>query len=313
MDYRATLNLPQTEFKMKANLAQREPEILQKWEEEKLYEQVQAATAGRPAYILHDGPPYANGHLHMGHALNKILKDIILRSKRMTGFHCSFVPGWDCHGLPIELNVDKELGAKKKEIAKLAFRQACREYARKWIDIQRDEFKRLGVLGDWDDPYLTIDYSYEAAIAREFNRFLISGAVTRSKKPVHWCPSCQTALAEAEVEYENHTSDSIYVKFPLADDLGAVVPELAGKKVSVVIWTTTPWTLPANLAVALHPDFTYAAVETGDEVWIMAEELVEQAFQAVRDLSDYRMLATFSAPAPGRANNAAIPSWTGSR
>jgi len=294
MDYRATLNLPQTDFSMKANLAQREPEFLQRWQEGKLYERVQAAGADRPIYLLHDGPPYANGHLHMGHALNKILKDIILRAKRMSGFQCAFVPGWDCHGLPIELNVDKELGAKKKEISKLEFREACRGYAGKWIDIQREEFKRLGVLSDWDNPYLTINYSYEAATAREFNNFLLSGAVTRSKKPVHWCPSCQTALAEAEVEYENHTSESIYVKFPLVGDLGEVIPELAGRAAAVVIWTTTPWTLPANLAVALHPDFTYAAVATGGEVWILAEGLVERAF-AEFAISDYRIITTFSA------------------
>ncbi|MBU0479849.1 MAG: isoleucine--tRNA ligase [Proteobacteria bacterium] len=293
MDYRATLNLPQTSFKMKANLSQREPEFLKKWEKEGLYEKVQAATAGRPVYILHDGPPYANGHLHMGHALNKILKDIILRARRMSGYHCPFVPGWDCHGLPIELNVDKELGDKKKEISKLAFRKACRTYAGKWIKTQKAEFQRLGVLGDWKNPYLTINYSYEAATAREFNTFLASGAVVRSKKPVHWCPSCQTALAEAEVEYENHTSDSIYVKFEISGDPGDYLPELAGRKVSVVIWTTTPWTLPANLAVALHPDFTYAAVETGGEVWIMAEGLVEKVFSELES-EGHKVLATFS-------------------
>ncbi len=254
MDYRATLNLPQTDFKMKANMSQREPEVLKAWEESNLYAKVQEQTAGRPLYILHDGPPYANGHIHMGHALNKILKDIILKARRMAGFHCPYVPGWDCHGLPIELNVDKDLGAKKKEISKLAFRGACRNYAGKWVKKQKDEFKRLGVLGDWDTPYLTIDYKYEASIAREFNRFLLSGAVTRSKKPVHWCSSCKTALAEAEVEYYDHTSPSIYVKFPVAEDLGGVIPALAGEKVSAVIWTTTPWTLPANLAVAFHPD-----------------------------------------------------------
>ncbi|HKI45982.1 MAG TPA: class I tRNA ligase family protein, partial [Balneolales bacterium] len=189
MDYRSTLNLPDTKFKMKANLAQREPEFLKKWDAEKLYEKIEEGTKGRPDYVLHDGPPYANGHIHIGHALNKILKDIILRSKRMSGYHCSYVPGWDCHGLPIEHNVDKELGAKKKEISKLAFRSACRKYAGKWIKKQRDEFKRLGVLGEWDKPYLTIDYRYEAATAREFNQFLVSGAVVRSKKPVHWCSS----------------------------------------------------------------------------------------------------------------------------
>ncbi|MBU0674533.1 MAG: isoleucine--tRNA ligase [Proteobacteria bacterium] len=294
MDYRSTLNLPETNFKMKASLAQREPEMLKKWDNEDLYGRIQRATSGRPTYILHDGPPYANGHLHMGHALNKILKDIILRSKRMAGYHCPFIPGWDCHGLPIELNVDKDLGAKKKEISKLSFRNACRKYADKWIKIQKAEFQRLGVLGDWQNPYLTIHYEYEAATAREFNRFLIDGAVVRSKKPVHWCPSCGTALAEAEVEYENHTSDSIYVKFAVKDDLGEIVPELAGKKVSVIIWTTTPWTLPANLAIAMHPDFTYAAVATGDEIWILAEGLVEQAFAAF-GIEEYRILTTFAA------------------
>jgi isoleucyl-tRNA synthetase len=296
MDYRATLNLPQTNFKMKANLAQKEPEFLRRWEKEGLYRQVQEATADRPSYILHDGPPYANGNIHMGHALNKILKDIILKSKRMAGFHCPYVPGWDCHGLPIEHNVDKELGEKKAKISKLAFRGACRNYAEKWIKIQRNEFKRLGVLGDWENPYLTIDYKYEAAIAREFNRFLLSGAVTRSKKPVHWCSSCQTALAEAEVEYYDHTSPSIYVKFPVVDDLADLISGQAGRKTSVVIWTTTPWTLPANLAVALHPDYDYAAVAVGEELLILAEGLVEKACQDM-GLEDYQIVARFPARA----------------
>lgn len=293
MDYRSTLNLPDTKFKMKASLAQREPEFLKKWETEGLYAKVQAATAGRPTYILHDGPPYANGHIHIGHALNKILKDIILRSKRMAGFHCPYVPGWDCHGLPIEHNVDKELGGKKREISKLAFRGACRDYARKWVKAQGEEFKRLGVLGDWDHPYLTIDLGYEAATAREFNRFLASGAVVRSKKPVHWCSSCSTALAEAEVDYADHKSYSVYVKFPLPDSLAEISPSLAGQNVSVVIWTTTPWTLPANLAVAMHPNFVYAAVKVGEEVLIMAEELVAKVFETF-GLSG-EVLATFSA------------------
>jgi isoleucyl-tRNA synthetase len=292
MDYRSTLNLPETKFKMKANLAQREPEILKRWDKDDLYGKIQSSSADLPHYILHDGPPYANGHIHIGHALNKILKDIILRSKRMVGFHCAFIPGWDCHGLPIEHNVDKELGAKKKDISKLAFRGACRKYAGKWIKIQKNEFKRLGVLGDWEKPYLTINYSYEAATAREFNRFLMSGAVTRSKKPVHWCNSCRTALAEAEVDYADHTSSSIYVKFPLVDDVADVIPELAGMKVDAVIWTTTPWTLPANLAVALHPEFTYAAVRHGENVLIIAEGLLEKVFA---DLGGgYQTIATFS-------------------
>jgi isoleucyl-tRNA synthetase len=295
MDYRATLNLPQTNFKMRADLAQNEPLALKQWEQEGLYNRIQQATGDRPLYILHDGPPYANGHIHLGTAFNKVLKDIILKSKRMAGHHCPYVPGWDCHGLPIEHNVDKELGPKKREIGKLAFRSACRRYAEKWIKAQKDEFKRLGVIGDWDHPYLTIDFQYEAAIAREFNRFLLSGAVVRNRKPVYWCSSCRTALAEAEVEYHDHVSPSIYVKFPVTADLGDAVPALAGKKeIFVIIWTTTPWTLPANLAVAFHPDYPYAAVEVGGEIWIMAEGLVEEAFRKFgRD--DYSIMATFSA------------------
>jgi isoleucyl-tRNA synthetase len=303
MDYRETLNLPQTNFKMKANLSQKEPEFLKRWEEENLYGQIQAATKSRPLYILHDGPPYANGHIHLGTAFNKVLKDIILKSKRMAGFHCPYVPGWDCHGLPIEHNVDKELGPKKKEIPILSIRGACRKYAEKWIKIQKEEFKRLGVLGDWDDPYLTINYGYEAAIAREFNRFLLTDGVIRSKKPVYWCSSCKTALAEAEVEYHDHRSPSIYVKFPVLDDLGQKIPDLAreklaGRKLYALIWTTTPWTLPANLAVAFHPDYLYAAVAVGDEIWIMAEGLVQQVFADVDDdVADrgYNLVATFSA------------------
>ena len=303
MDYRATLNLPQTNFKMKANLSQKEPEFLKQWEKEDLYGQIEAETKDKPLYVLHDGPPYANGHIHLGTAFNKVLKDIILKSKRMAGYHCPYVPGWDCHGLPIEHNVDKELGSKKNEIPILSVRAACRKYAEKWIKIQKDEFKRLGVLGDWDNPYLTINYGYEASIAREFNRFLLSGGVIRSKKPVYWCSSCRTALAEAEVEYHDHGSPSIYVKFPVLDDLGKVVPELAeeklaGRQVFALIWTTTPWTLPANLAVAFHPDYKYGAVAVGDEIWIMAEDLIEQAFAGFDEdvvSRGHKLLATFSA------------------
>ncbi len=303
MDYRASLNLPQTNFKMKANLSQKEPEFLKQWEEEDLYGQIQAATKNKPLYVLHDGPPYANGHIHLGTAFNKVLKDIILKSKRMAGYHCPYVPGWDCHGLPIEHNVDKELGPKKKEIPVLSVRSACRKYAEKWIKIQKNEFRRLGVLGDWDNPYLTINYGYEAAIAREFNRFLLADGVVRSKKPVYWCPSCRTALAEAEVEYHDHASPSIYVKFPLLDDLGEKVPALAstktgGRNVYVLVWTTTPWTLPANLAVAFHPDYRYGALAVGDEIWIMAVDRIEQVFAEFAGDgpgSNPELLATFSA------------------
>ncbi len=255
MNYKATLNLPQTRFPMKANLVKREPDQLKAWEDTCLYDRIRTSAKGRPKFILHDGPPYANGNIHMGTALNKILKDIIVRSRQMAGFDAVYVPGWDCHGLPIEHNVDKELGARKGEISKAEVRRHCRAYAEKFIDIQRDEFKRLGVMGDWDKPYLTMNYAYEATIARECGKFAGNGSLFRSKKPIYWCSTCQTALAEAEIEYHDETSPSIFVKFPMIDDLSADIPALAGKKVSVVIWTTTPWTIPANLAVALHPDF----------------------------------------------------------
>ncbi len=294
MDYRDTLNLPKTKFKMKANLTQKEPMYLKRWDKEDLYHKLQQATKGRPRYILHDGPPYANGNIHLGTAFNKVLKDIILRSRRMAGFDAPYVPGWDCHGLPIEHNVDKELGEKKNTIPLLAKRGACRKYAQKWIETQKKQFKRLGVLGDWDDPYLTMNLQYEADIAREFNKFLLSGSVVRSRKPVYWCSTCNTALAEAEVDYADHTSPSIYVKFPLRDDPGKIAPELSNRQVFVLIWTTTPWTLPANMGVAFHPDFVYAAVQTGDEVWILAKELVEQCFTEF-GIEDYRVIATFSA------------------
>ncbi|RUM36646.1 MAG: isoleucine--tRNA ligase, partial [Desulfobulbus sp.] len=296
MDYRDTLNLPKTRFKMKANLTQKEPQYLKRWDKEGLYEKLQQAAEGKPLFILHDGPPYANGNIHLGTAFNKVLKDIILKSRRMDGFCAPYVPGWDCHGLPIEHNVDKELGRKKETISILGKRNACRKYAKKWIKTQKEQFRRLGVLGDWDNPYLTINFAYEAAIAREFNRFLLSGGVVRSKKPVYWCSTCGTALAEAEVEYYDHTSPSIYVKFPVADDLSDVAAEFTGRKVFALIWTTTPWTLPANMGVAFHPDFVYAAVEVAGEVWIIAQELVDTCFQQF-GIQDYTVLTTFSAKA----------------
>ncbi len=267
---------------------------LKYWEKQGLYQKLQEQAEGRPDFILHDGPPYANGNIHLGTAFNKVLKDIILRSKRMAGFNAPYIPGWDCHGLPIEHNVDKELGAKKQEISILGKRGACRKYAEKWIKTQKAQFKRLGVVGDWDNPYLTMNYGYEAKIAGEFNKFLMSDAVVRSKKPVYWCSSCTTALAEAEVDYADHTSPSVYVKFPVIDDLSEVVPELAGKDVKVLIWTTTPWTLPANLAVAFHPEVEYAAVEVGAEVWVLAKDLVESCFQ-IFEIEDYNVCTSFSA------------------
>jgi len=297
MDYKQTLNLPRTDFPMKANLAQREPQRLALWETQALYHRLREAAKGRPRFILHDGPPYANGHIHIGTALNKILKDIVVRSKQMSGFDAVYVPGWDCHGLPIEHNVDKELGERKKDLSLAQVRRHCREYAKGFIDIQRSEFKRLGVMGEWDDPYLTMSYDYEATIAAECCKFALDGSLFRSQKPIHWCCSCRTALAEAEIEYADEKSPSIYVRFPLLDDPGTLHPALAGRRVSLVIWTTTPWTLPANLAVALHPEFTYAAVESaGGEVFILARDLVARCMAAF-GRPDYRVLAELPAAA----------------
>jgi len=281
MDYKTTLNLPATEFPMKAKLATREPLQLAAWNEAGLYHRIRELSKGRKRFILHDGPPYANGHIHMGTALNKVLKDIIIRSRQMTGYDAAYIPGWDCHGLPIEHNVEKELGDKKKNMSQEQIRAFCRTYAEKFIDIQREEFKRLGVMGEWDRPYLTMDYRYEAVIARECGKFVLDGSLFRSKKPIYWCTSCKTALAEAEIEYQDISSPSIYVAFPLKDDVSDGLPELDGKSVFVAIWTTTPWTLPANLAVTLHPEFVYAAVEVdNNRVLILARDLVESCMKA---------------------------------
>jgi isoleucyl-tRNA synthetase len=294
MEYKDTLNLPVTDFPMRGNLPQREPEILGRWQNEGLYRKLEGAGRNLPNFTLHDGPPYANGHIHIGHALNKILKDIVLKSRRMQGFYAPYVPGWDCHGLPIELMVDKQLGKKKREMSKVEIRKTCRQYADEWVKIQSAEFERLGVLGEWDRPYLTMTEHYEAATARELARFAERGGLFKGKKPIHWCSSCVTALAEAEVEYADHTSPSIYVKFPFAGELPAELAELAGKTLSFIIWTTTPWTIPANLAVCLNPRLPYAAVEAGDEVLVVAEGLVETVMKAV-GIEDYRVLKTFDA------------------
>jgi len=291
MDYKKTLNLPVTDFPMKANLSQKEPEQLDRWEQEHLYDRVRGTSKGRNRFILHDGPPYANGHIHIGTALNKILKDIVVRSRQMSGFDAVYVPGWDCHGLPIEHNVDIELGSKKKDMSQADVRRMCRAYAEKFIDIQRSEFKRLGVMGEWDNPYLTMNYRYEAIIATECLKFALKDNLFRSKKPIHWCCQCHTALAEAEIEYQDEPSPSIFVKFSLKTDLSVLFPALAGKAVHVIIWTTTPWTLPANLAVALHPDFRYAAVQVSDtEVFILAADLVESCMKTF-GISDYVVVA----------------------
>ena len=290
MDYKKTLNLPKTAFPMKASLSQREPEVLKNWEAMGLYEQIRESSLGRPMFVLHDGPPYANGHIHIGTALNKILKDIVIRSRQMNGFDAPYVPGWDCHGLPIEHQVDKELGSQKKGMSQVEIRRHCRAYAEKYIAVQKEEFKRLGVMGEWDNPYLTMKDSYVAAIVRECGKFALDGSLYKSKKPIYWCSTCKTALAEAEVEYHARTSPSIYVKFPLLSDISDIYPVVDGKKVYLVIWTTTPWTIPANLAVALHPDFEYTAVDVGDDqVYVLASTLVESAMEAL-GIADYEVL-----------------------
>jgi isoleucyl-tRNA synthetase len=256
MDYKSTLNLPKTDFPMKADLPKREPLLLERWEKEDIYRLILKKSQGQPKYILHDGPPYANGNIHIGHALNKTLKDMVVKYKTMAGYFSPYVPGWDCHGLPIEHALFKELKIHKTQIAQAEFRKKAYEYAMKFMDIQREQFKRLGVTGDWPHPYLTLTPEYEVAILSSFKSLLEKGYIYRGLKPVNWCFKCETALAEAEVEYEGHTSPSIFVRFKLEDQ------EKFGKEAYLVIWTTTPWTLMANVAVAAHPDFTYHCIKT---------------------------------------------------
>jgi isoleucyl-tRNA synthetase len=305
MDYKTTLNLPKTAFPMKANLIQSEPQMLAWWEQIGIYKRLREVAADRPMWILHDGPPYANGHIHLGHVLNKVLKDVIVKARSMAGNNAVYVPGWDCHGLPIEHQVDKELGLDKastdvrRAMDPVEKRRRCREYALKFIDIQREEFKRLGVFGDWQNPYLTMAPAYQAVIAREFGRFVGRGIVYKGLKPVHWCMHCKTALAQAEVEYEDQRTPSVYVKFPLA---GTLPDAPNAPRPSLVIWTTTPWTLPANLAVAVHAEEPYVALEIPaparqeGETLVVAAKLVE-AFTRVAKIAGARELARFSGSA----------------
>jgi len=291
-DLKKTVNLPQTGFPMKANLSQLEPKLLEQWEKSGIYEQIRQARLGRPTYILHDGPPYANGNIHLGHAFNKLLKDFIVKLKTMEGYDSPYVPGWDCHGLPIEIKVDGQLGSKKAGMTAAQIRAACRKYAEKYVDLQRKDFIRLGVFGRWQDPYLTMSPQYEAVIAGAFVDFLDQGYVYKGLKPVNWCIHDRTALAEAEVEYENHTSPSIWVRFALTTDPAAIDPALAGKKVWGLIWTTTPWTIPANLGIAFHPRYNYAAVDIGGDVYIVAQDLLNATAEACAWDSP-KVLATF--------------------
>jgi len=294
MDYKATLHLPKTDFPMKANLAQAEPRMLAWWDEIGIYKRLRESAADRPLWILHDGPPYANGSIHMGHVLNKVLKDVVVKSRSMLGFNAVYVPGWDCHGLPIEHQVDKELGLDtasvdvRQAMDPVEKRRRCREFASKFVDIQRQEFRRLGVFGDWDNPYLTMAPAYQAVIAREFGRFVGRGIVYKGLKPVHWCMHCKTALAQAEVEYEEQRTPSVYVKFPLVT-APALAGALAGRPAFAIIWTTTPWTLPANLAIAVHPTQSYTALDVGGEVHVVASARLED-YQ--RLLGERRLVGT---------------------
>jgi isoleucyl-tRNA synthetase len=291
-DVKDTLNLPRTAFSMKAKLVQREPEILKKWKDIGLYGKILAKRKNDPTFVLHDGPPYANGNIHLGTAMNKILKDFIVKSRTMQGRLSPYLPGWDCHGLPIEIQVDKLLGEKKSAMSVIQIRDECKNYALKYIDIQRHEFIRLGVFGEWDRPYLTMDPEYEAEVLRHLAAFFASGNVFKGKRPVHWCAACKTALAEAEIIYKDKRSPSIYVKFPLASDLASKHPALKNKKISVLIWTTTPWTLPANLAIAFHPEFEYAVFQAGGhEAYIVAKRLVAVVAE-ILGMSDPKILAT---------------------
>ncbi|AWV91295.1 isoleucyl-tRNA synthetase [Bradymonas sediminis] len=295
-DYKASLNLPKTDFPMRASLAEREPEQVAQWEEKAIYKKMVARRMeqGAERFILHDGPPYANGNIHHGHILNKTLKDFVVKYQNLAGNLCEYVPGWDCHGLPIEHQVDQNLGEKKREMSKVEIRQACREYADKWVGVQASEFRRTMAFGAWDDPYKTMSYDYEATTLRTLGRFFEKGIVYRGLKPVHWDWDAQTALAEAEVEYDEFRTEHVYVKFPIAELPENLAAKVEGKETFVVIWTTTPWTLPANLAIALHPELKYQLVASGDEVYVLAEGLREKVLEdCAIDAEAVEILETF--------------------
>ncbi len=317
-DYKKTLNLPQTEFPMRGSLPEREPPMIERWHRDRIYYRMVEKNIGSKLgrFLLHDGPPYANGNIHLGHALNKVLKDVVIKYKNMCGYEAPFVPGWDCHGLPIELGVEKQLLDQKRDKAGVPItqlREMCREYAKKYIALQKEQFNRLEVFGDWDDPYLTMDKRYVATIVRELGRCAAAEVLYKGNKPVHWCASCTTALAEAEIEYADKKSPSIYVKFDLADDAVSAFPELAeiarregATRTSLIIWTTTPWTLPANLGISLHPEFDYVAIKVpaleGTEIWIVAKGLQESFEKAAGFEKPSTPLLTFKAERLHRKN-----------
>ncbi|HEY6970390.1 MAG TPA: isoleucine--tRNA ligase [Candidatus Angelobacter sp.] len=279
LDLKSTVNLPKSDFPMKAGLPANEPKWLKKWDEMRIYWKIRESRKGRPSYVFHDGPPYANGPIHEGHALNKTLKDLVVKSKTMAGYDAPYVPGWDCHGLPIEIKVDESLGRKKLEMSPLRVREECRKYAEKYLNLQREQFKRLGIFGRWEQPYSTMDPQYESVIVKTLFQFIDQGAVYKGLRPVYWCISDKTALAEAEVEYKLRTSPSVWVKYALSSDPAKIDPRLAGKKVFTIIWTTTPWTLPASMAVAFHPELEYVALEHNGEVYIIADALAEETVE----------------------------------
>ncbi len=300
-DYKGTLCLPGTSFPMKANLREKEPEFLKFWESNDIYRRMMAGASGAEPFLFHDGPPYANGHIHHGHILNKVLKDIVVKVANMTGRRCENRPGWDCHGLPIEHAVEKVVGREKARANPSDLRHKCRDYAREWVSTQRDEFKRLGVLAEWENPYLTMTHDYEARTLREFGKFVGRGSVVLGHKPVFWCHECETALADAEVEYREATSMSIYVKFPFGPSVGERIPALKGVDGGVVIWTTTPWTLPSNLAIALDPAATYIAERVNGDVWVIAEALRED-FHAQTRQPMGEVIASFEGSALEKAS-----------
>src|SRR6478672_1061154 len=295
LELKSTINLPKIAFPMKANLPQNEPKALARWEQMRIYERIRQARAGAKRYVLHDGPPYTSGPIHLGTALNKCLKDFVVKSKTMAGFDAPYVPGWDCHGLPIEIKVDQMLGGKKLQMRPLDVRRECRKFADKYLDLQREQFKRIGVFGRFDRPYATMTPQYESVVLQTFFSFYENNFVYKGLRAVYWCMHDETALAEAEVEYENDTTPSVWVKYALLDDPAKVDPALAGKKVSTIIWTTTPWTLPASMAVAFHPDLEYVALEHNGELYIVAEALAKATIEACK-LSDASVAARF----PGR-------------
>jgi len=288
MDYRETLNLPKTDFPMKANLAQKEPVILSEWEKQDIYGLLRKKSQGKPKYILHDGPPYANGDIHLGHALNKTLKDIIVKYKTMQGFDAPYIPGWDCHGLPVEHQLLKELGIHKSQIPQVEFRKKAHDYATRYVGIQKEQFKRLGIFGDWQHPYLTLNHQYEYWIVKSFAELVEKGYIYRGLKPVNWCYKCETALAEAEVEYEDHSSPSIYIKFKV-NNPEHIDKALKNRNVSLVVWTTTPWTLVANVAVAAHPNFKYSLIDVSGEILIIEKSLANSVLEKC-NLKDYKVI-----------------------